>query len=428
MAFQDPNLDTQAIINSVLCGVVVFKLYNEKGDFRLELINKEACKILGGDREKINASNFSLMDFVQPEHKKGLEKIIHYAFKEKGSTKFEFQCKNLNKESIYLVGSCAVTKEGNDKIGNYLLVQATFIDIKNQKEKEILLQELSDKDPMSGLYNRRAYDKDINTFNKSQCTDIKVAIIDLNGLKSTNDKLGHEAGDNLIKIASIILDKVFSHYGKVYKIGGDEFAAILDKDAPDSKELYSLLNTEIKKHNHENDQKIALAVGFASQGEFNDHSILGLIKHADERMYEDKQNYYSKQGINRRICQKAYEVLCSSYLKILRLNLTQNSYKSIDTRLSVSEQKFKNTGKITDAIHNLIDSDLIYPDDLPRLKKIASIDYFRQHVQDDHNSIIFYYRRKVNGVYKKVMFEIVPSTEYSKDNEIIYVYIKQIEN
>ena len=93
MFFQDPNLDTQAIINSVLCGVVVFKLYNENGDFKLELINKEACKILGGDREKINASNFSLMDFVQPEHKKGLAKIIHYAFKEKGSTKFEFQCK-----------------------------------------------------------------------------------------------------------------------------------------------------------------------------------------------------------------------------------------------------------------------------------------------------------------------------------------------
>lgn len=428
MFFQDPNLDTQAIINSVLCGVVVFKLYNENGDFKLELINKEACKILGGDREKINSSNFSLMDFVQPEHKKGLAKIIHYAFKEKGSTKFEFQCKNLNKESIYLVGSCAVTREGNDKIGNYLLVQATFMDIKNQKEKEILLQELSDKDPMSGLYNRRAYDKDINTFNKSQCTDITVAIIDLNGLKATNDKSGHEAGDNLIKIASIILDKVFSHYGKVYKIGGDEFAAILDKNAPDTKELYSLLNTEIEKHNHENDQKIALAVGFASQREFNDHSILGLIKHADERMYEDKQNYYSKQGINRRICQKAYEVLCSSYLKILRLNLTQNSYKNIATRLSNNEQKFKNTGKITDALHNLIDSDLIYPDDLPRLKKIASIDYFRQHVQDDHNSIIFYYRRKVNGVYKKVMFEIVPSTEYSKNNEIIYVYIKQIEN
>ena len=202
----------------------------------------------------------------------------------------------------------------------------------------------------------------------------------------------------------------------------------LDKNAPDTKKLYSLLNTEIEKHNHENDQKIALAVGFASQREFNDHSILGLIKHADERMYEDKQNYYSKQGINRRICQKAYEVLCSSYLKILRLNLTQNSYKNIATRLSNNEQKFKNTGKITDALHNLIDSDLIYPDDLPRLKKIASIDYFRQHVQDDHNSIIFYYRRKVNGVYKKVMFEIVPSTEYSKNNEIIYVYIKQIEN
>ena len=145
-------------------------------------------------------------------------------------------------------------------------------------------------------------------------------------------------------------------------------------------------------------------------------------------MYEDKQNYYSKQGVNRRICQKAYEVLCSSYLKILRLNLTQNSYKSIATKLSNNEQKFLNTGKITDAMNNLIDSDLIFPDDLPRLKEIASLDYFKQHVNDSHNSIIFYYRRKVNGEYKRVMFEVVPSTEYQQDNQILYVYVKQIEN
>lgn len=428
MDCQNSNSQTLALLNSIMCGVVVFKLYDEKGNFKVELINKEGCKILGADKDKLNSSNSTLIDFVLPEHRVAISKIQHYAFIDKGSSKFEIQCKNLNNESIYLVGSSSVTKEGNDKRGNFLLVQASFMDIKNQKEREILLQELSDKDPLSGLYNRRAYDKAINTFNRSNCKDVTVAIIDLNGLKAANDKLGHAEGDKLIKEASKVLDKVFSPYGNVYKIGGDEFAALLDKNVPTVDELRRLLDNEISSHNQEHSQKLALAIGFANHDEFSDNSILGLIKHADERMYEDKQNYYSKQGINRRICQKAYEVLCSSYLKILRLNLTQNSYKSIATKLSNNEQKFLNTGKITDAMNNLIESDLIFPDDLPRLKEIASLDYFKQHVNDSHNSIIFYYRRKVNGEYKRVMFEVVPSTEYQIDNQIIYVYIKQIEN
>lgn len=428
MNYLHSNSQTLALLNSIMCGVVVFKLYDEKGNFKVELINREGCKILGGDKVKLNDSRKTLLDFVLPEHKIAITRILHYAFTDKSSSKFEIQSYNINNESIYLVGSSTVTKDGFDERGYYLLIQASFMDIKNQKEREILLQELSDKDPLSGLYNRRAYDKAINTFNRSVCRDLTVAIIDLNGLKAANDKYGHEAGDLLIKNAAKVLDKVLSPYGNVYKIGGDEFAAILNKNVPYTGELKKALNEEIEKQNQDNSQKLALAVGFASHSEFAENSILGLIKHADERMYEDKQNYYSKQGINRRISQKAYEVLCASYLKILRLNLTNNSYKSIATKLAKSEQRFLNTGKISEAINNLFESDLIPPEDLSRLKEIASVDYFKKHVHDAHNSVIFYYRRKVNGNYKKVMFEMVPSPEYKDDNQIIYVYIKQIEN
>ena len=269
MDCKNSNSQTLALLNSIMCGVVVFKLYDEKGNFKVELINKEGCKILGADKDKLNSSNSTLIDFVLPEHRIAISKILHYAFIDKGSSKFEIQCKNLNNESIYLVGSSTVTKEGNDKRGNFLLVQASFMDIKNQKEREILLQELSDKDPLSGLYNRRAYDKAINTFNRSICKDVTVAIIDLNGLKAANDKLGHAEGDKLIKEASKVLDKVFSPYGNVYKIGGDEFAALLDKNVPTVEELRNLLDSEISSHNQEHSQKLALAIGFANHNEFS---------------------------------------------------------------------------------------------------------------------------------------------------------------
>ena len=47
--------------------------------------------------------------------------------------------------------------------------------------------------------------------------------MDLNGLKRTNDSLGHAAGDELIQNAGLIIDESFKDYGTSYRIGGDEF-------------------------------------------------------------------------------------------------------------------------------------------------------------------------------------------------------------
>ena len=112
MDCKNSNSQTLALLNTIMCGVVVFKLYDEKGIFKVELINKEGCKILGADKDKLNSSNSTLIDFVLPEHRIAISKILHYAFIDKSSSKFEIQCKNLNNESIYLVGSSTVTKEG----------------------------------------------------------------------------------------------------------------------------------------------------------------------------------------------------------------------------------------------------------------------------------------------------------------------------
>ena len=52
-------------------------------------------------------------------------------------------------------------------------------------------------------------------------------MMDLNGLKAANDNIGHEAGDELIIGASKCMDNAFSGLGRTYRVGGDEFAALL---------------------------------------------------------------------------------------------------------------------------------------------------------------------------------------------------------
>ena len=54
-----------------------------------------------------------------------------------------------------------------------------------------------------------------------------LVMMDLNGLKEANDNIGHEAGDELIIGASKCMDKAFSGLGRTYRVGGDEFVALL---------------------------------------------------------------------------------------------------------------------------------------------------------------------------------------------------------
>ena len=81
-------------------------------------------------------------------------------------------------------------------------------------------------DPMTKLYNRTAFERDIKQKNKRNCKNHGIIVLDLNNLKLFNDELGHDSGDEYIIESSKIIYDIFSPYGFVYRIGGDEFCVI----------------------------------------------------------------------------------------------------------------------------------------------------------------------------------------------------------
>ncbi len=91
-----------------------------------------------------------------------------------------------------------------------------------------LLLHMSVTDVMTGCYNRRAYEDRIRELSSQDIDDDLVYIsADLNGLKQINDTLGHAAGDELISGATNCLQKGFGRYGSLYRIGCDEFVALI---------------------------------------------------------------------------------------------------------------------------------------------------------------------------------------------------------
>lgn len=99
--------------------------------------------------------------------------------------------------------------------------------IANKAANEEHLKYMSEIDDMTEVYNRNKYLDMVRAY-YPHIPEISVIFWDVNGLKYTNDNLGHESGDVLIKgIASSII-KAVDNAGMIYRIGGDEFVAILE--------------------------------------------------------------------------------------------------------------------------------------------------------------------------------------------------------
>ena len=144
-------------------------------------------------------------------------------------------------------------------------------------------------DMLTGVNNRNAMNNRVDWFIRS--SDKKpdtfgVIFADLNGLKQKNDKEGHGAGDKLLKDAAAILTDVF-YDGEIYRAGGDEFM-IIDCEASEE-DLQQ--RVEKLRADSEDPANISFALGFYFDSGEGD--IRKAMRTADERMYIDKERYYT---------------------------------------------------------------------------------------------------------------------------------------
>ena len=114
-----------------------------------------------------------------------------------------------------------------------------------------------------------------------------VVFADLNGLKTTNDADGHDAGDCLLKEAAFILKSVFDGC-EIYRAGGDEFVVVATEK---SKEELESCVEKLRKHSAD-PENVSFALGFYFNENGGDIRI--AMREADSRMYEDKKRFYDR--------------------------------------------------------------------------------------------------------------------------------------
>ena len=161
------------------------------------------------------------------------------------------------------------------------------------RESNALLLRASTTDALTGCHNRRAYEDKMTELSSHELDDDFVYVsADLNGLKVTNDTLGHAAGDELISGATYCLKKGFGRYGNIYRIGGDEFTALICADEKTLAGIKENLNSIINNWRGQSIDSLSISIGYASHREFPDLNIEELGKSADQKMYEAKREHY----------------------------------------------------------------------------------------------------------------------------------------
>lgn len=146
-------------------------------------------------------------------------------------------------------------------------------------------------DPLTGVKSKQAYLDDIEKLDKriknGEEVEFGVVVFDMNDLKNINDKRGHDIGDIYIYNAGMLISEFFSK-SPVYRIGGDEFAAILEGEDNDNRKT---LVEEFDKQVESNmlTDKVVVASGLAEYNAEADREYREVFERADKRMYQKKR-------------------------------------------------------------------------------------------------------------------------------------------
>lgn len=157
-----------------------------------------------------------------------------------------------------------------------------------RKAERFEMEALSD--PMTGLFNRRAWDQLIN-LEEERCKryghPTAVIMIDLNGLKITNDTLGHGAGDKLIRRMALALKDIVRSNDIVARLGWDEFAVLsIETNLENAQKLVTRIQDAFAEAN------ISAAIGLAMRNPT--YGLSAAIEAADITMYKNKALIKSK--------------------------------------------------------------------------------------------------------------------------------------
>lgn len=211
-------------------------------------------------------------------------KIIFEKHGAKKTFEIRYKCKNGSIKDVEVTG----VNLFNDLSINGILIN--YHDITENKIREEKIIYLNNHDSLTGLYNRALFESGKNKIDKQSNLPISVISADIDGLKKTNDSLGHLEGDKLIRQVAQILNYNCRKTDIIARVGGDEFYILLPNTSKESaNNIINRINIKCEEFNNTSDKiyYISISIGLGIKTNM-EKSIEDILKIADDNMYKKK--------------------------------------------------------------------------------------------------------------------------------------------
>jgi diguanylate cyclase (GGDEF)-like protein len=154
------------------------------------------------------------------------------------------------------------------------------------------------RDELTSLANRRAFNRQAETFGREERGGSRsLVLFDVDGLKDINENCGHQAGDELL---SAVGQRLSDLDGAAFRIGGDEFAVLVDRGRGESAvpvlRRLEPFQTDFASCGHSH--PVSLSYGFASA--MPGEHFAALFRRADERLRQFKRDLYANGNMPER--------------------------------------------------------------------------------------------------------------------------------
>lgn len=260
-----------------------------ENDFRIKGYEKEICiPYLSGEKQEVDCEEFGVEEVFPQIWKDAAECDIYLYIPLHFSSKcFGYVVLRGSIQPLTIPFYNTWIKSISNAIEEMLNIQTLSQMLKK-------MDELSMKDSLTGVFNRfglARYIPEMVSRSKESHNPMYYQFVDIDNLKTINDKYGHEAGDQAISIVAQTLREIYGKQEIIIRYGGDEFL------------LVSVGGTaeELERKNHLVEQRLldsmrnlslpfclSASIGYYQESPDEYHSIEYCIEQADTMMYEMK--------------------------------------------------------------------------------------------------------------------------------------------
>ena len=246
-----------------------------------------------GANDKSEMQHF-LHDILSSDCRREAAEIIDALRSGETSIEAELIYNRLDGKKIYTITKLSIIP-GYEK--NWGRILFSNMDITERKLAEERLTYISLHDIMTGIYNRAFFEEEMSRLSKSRYYPISILVMDMDNLKSINDKYGHQAGDKALQNIAGIIKDCFRGEDVVARIGGDELAVLLQGlDANGALDARERILACIEAHNQLSSTEIQLSVSIGCGTATTGDSLANTFKRADELMYLEKKRKKEKRA------------------------------------------------------------------------------------------------------------------------------------